>query len=189
MANALLAAYLLKRFLVDEFGPGATSLGTTGVERSWWLQHLRNNNRAAVWSTLAGLQYRQVVTWKHEVRTKIRGLLDHMGRTGRGNAKAQALLETLEALETPWLHMSRVSIFKISGKPDAVEAQDVNIGLDAWRKSLTAADAPPSDDDDTENAECHDHLPADVDGILGDAEDDDDDGSCDDSASEADDID
>ena len=34
--NALIASHEAKRYLVDVFGPRATSLGSTGVERGWW---------------------------------------------------------------------------------------------------------------------------------------------------------
>jgi len=39
--------------LLDIWGRGAMSLGTTAVERAWWPDHVRNMNRTARWATSA----------------------------------------------------------------------------------------------------------------------------------------
>lgn len=64
VVNALLASFEAKRYVTLTFGAGATSLGSTGVERGWWFAHTRNTNKTAVWATNASRQYRAVVVWK-----------------------------------------------------------------------------------------------------------------------------
>ena len=50
--------------VVEEYGPGATSLGGSGVERGWWHNEIQETSRTAVWCSNAGRQYRAVVSWK-----------------------------------------------------------------------------------------------------------------------------
>ena len=70
--NALQATKDIKGFISQVFGPGAISLGTVGTERAWWVAVLRNVSPTAVWGTCAYLQYRAVVTWKHQVLVGLR---------------------------------------------------------------------------------------------------------------------
>ena len=51
----------LKALVVDVWGPGALSLGTTAVERAWWPDHVRNMNRTArrVWKVVTVLQHEE----------------------------------------------------------------------------------------------------------------------------------
>ena len=88
VANGLVASFELKRFLVQQLGPGATSSGSTGLERGWWHRIMFNANPCATWATPAYRQYRAVVVWKSEVAAAIRKL-----RCGFGTAKYTQIMK------------------------------------------------------------------------------------------------
>ena len=81
-------------------GPGAMSLGTTAVERTWWPDHVRNTNKTARWATEAWRQYRAVVAWKHDVATVLRKT-DEPLRKGRSGSKfLHSVEKTLAMLQS-----------------------------------------------------------------------------------------
>ena len=136
VVNSLLAAYRLKRYLVAALGPGATSLGTTGVERSFWQHELRNKNRAGVWATNAMRQYRAVVAWKAEVQTAIRKQLHRVGRDTTTGLHAQQVLEAFVDWGTMLEGHRRVPLLLHACILDQPSEDMVNIGLDAFRHRL-----------------------------------------------------
>lgn len=100
-ASLLLACEDLKALLVSTWGPGAMSLGTTAVERTWWPDDVRNVNRTARWATDAWRQYRAVTAWKHDVSSILRKAEEPL-RKGRGGRKFQDAVEkTLALLQAP----------------------------------------------------------------------------------------
>ena len=136
IVNALVATYRLKKFLFNEFGPGCTSLGTTGVERAWWRHHIMNINKSSVWATNAMRQYRAVVAWKAEVRAAIRKLLQRMGTRKYGNREAQTLVEACDTLESRFVVRERQSLLLMETIPDEPPDNEINIGLDVFRRLL-----------------------------------------------------
>ena len=96
----------LKAFLMDIWGPHAMSLGTIAVERTWWLDHVRNMNRTARWATEAWRQHRAVVAWKHDVASVLRKAEEPLrkGRAGRNFIEAveQTLVTLQDDRRSPW---------------------------------------------------------------------------------------
>ena len=129
VSNALVAAFELKRFLVTELGPGATSLGTTGVERAWWQHHVQNTSRTAVWATNAARQYRAVVSWKAEVRAAVRRQAEMVGHGGGSGQQAQALAELCETLSDHFVGPPRPPLLLVSSTPEEPSDEDLNVGL------------------------------------------------------------
>ena len=82
------------------------SLGTIAVERTWWLDHVRNMNRTARWATEAWRQYRAVVAWKHDVASVLRKAEEPLrkGRAGRNFIEAveQTLVTLQDDRRSPW---------------------------------------------------------------------------------------
>ena len=140
VANALIASYSAKRLLVQCLGPGATSLGSTGVERGWWTHHVHNTNKTGVWATNAYRQFRAVVVWKRQVRASLRRRLEHVvGTRGSGSGKqAQALAEECDGLAEQLAGQSRSQLLLPPGEALPVEpsATELNFGLDAFRRQL-----------------------------------------------------
>ena len=93
VVNGLLAAYHAKAQILQVLGPGGITSGTTGVERNWWQQELHNDNMAAVWATLAYLQYRSTVLWVGQVRSKLRSLTGTLGNDLQASRIAEELVD------------------------------------------------------------------------------------------------
>ena len=140
VVNALVAAHDAKAMLLRFLGPGATSMGSTGVERGWWLHHVHNTNRTGVWSTNAGRQFRAVVVWKRQVRASLRRRIEFLAGTGDSghNQQAQALAEECEALIEFLAGGARPQVLLASGSPEEPQVGDLNIGFDAFRRQLVA---------------------------------------------------
>ena len=138
VVNALLAGYLVKRMLVLEMGPGAMSLGTTGVERGWWLHHLANINRAGIWATNAWKQYRVTATWKKEVRLGLRAILTMIDARHSGpNREAAQLADLIEELSDTLLAGPREPILLRNATPITIADDSINVGLDVFRKQMS----------------------------------------------------
>ena len=138
VVNALLAGYLVKRMLVLEMGPGAMSLGTTGVERGWWLHHLANINRAGIWATNAWKQYRVTATWKKEVRLGLRAILTMIDARHSGpNREAAQLADLIEELSDTLLAGPREPILLRKATPITIADDSINVGLDVFRKQMS----------------------------------------------------
>ena len=140
VANALLASSAAKALLEKTLGPGATSLGSTGVERGWWLHHVHNANKTGVWTTNAGRQFRAVVIWKRQVRASLRRRQAHVaGTRGSGSGQqAQALAEECDVLAEHLAGRARGQLLLAAGEsqPEDPGAANVNIGLDKFRLQL-----------------------------------------------------
>ena len=132
VANGLVASSELKRFLVQLLGPGATSLGSTGLERGWWHHHICNTNRCASWATPAYRQYRAVVVWKSEVSAAIRKLRFGFGTAKYTNHEAESLADICEVLRGHSHGVHRQPLLIPYGTPRLVETDDINIGLDTF---------------------------------------------------------
>ena len=134
VVNALLATHRCKRFLTEQLGADSTSLGTTGVERSWWRHHLENLNAAGVWLDNAGLQFRAVCAWKKEVRACLRGLVSSFSRRTGPSREMAELSELLESLNWVSGQGRRQSVLEIGDTPEAVPNDAINLGLDEFRR-------------------------------------------------------
>ena len=141
VANALLASYEAKALLVAILGKGATSLGSTGVERGWWLHHVHNTNKTGVWATNAFRQFRAVVVWKREVRASLRRRLECVAGTGDHghNQQAQALAEECDALAEVFAGGTRPQVLLANATPEEPASTELNVGLDEFRKQLVQA--------------------------------------------------
>ena len=131
--NGLLAAFELKRFLVLELGPGATSLGTTGVERSFWQHTIHNKNKTGVWACNASRQYKAVVGWKREVRVALRGLVDRVGHDTTSGREARAIMEACADFAAQLEGGVRKSLLLTSSRVDQPSDNMINVGLDEFR--------------------------------------------------------
>ena len=85
--------------LLDIWGRGAMSLGTTAVERAWWPDHVRNMNRTARWATSAWRQYRAVVAWKQDVIAILRKVEEPLRKGRSGSKFLHSLEQTLALLQ------------------------------------------------------------------------------------------
>ena len=137
MVHALVASYLLKKLVVEEYGPGATSLGGTGVERGWWHNEIQESARTAVWSTNAGRQYRAVVAWKRELRSALSYLVQYLGTKGSSAGRcAQSLLSICEDASLCLNGEMRPCLNAASEDFDEPSDERLNIGFDLFRRDL-----------------------------------------------------
>ena len=136
VANAVIASYKLKELLITQLGPGAASSGTGSCERSWWLKHIDNTNRAGVWARNSTRQYRAIVSWKKEVRSATRQLLPRAGRDGGQGRQANELAEFLEAFTDVFGGAVRRPLLFVNSVPEEPSNDHINIGLDAFRHSM-----------------------------------------------------
>lgn len=133
ITNGLIAAFSLKQTLVDEFGPGACSLGTVTVESDWFADALGNLNPCGVFSTNAARQYRAMTSWKERVRSKIANL-SPMQRSHLNLNDHAHMLETAAAYNgCP----GRLPLVCASGQPDTVPLNQLNGFFDDFRRSIT----------------------------------------------------
>jgi hypothetical protein len=139
VANALLASYEAKRFLVQELGPGATSLGTVGVERGHFVDKIQEKNPTSIWATNACKQYRAVVKWKKCVQATMRTLLVRFGKKEITSKRAQHVLEGCAGLLSALTCGSRTPLLTLVGEPEQPDDCMLNVGLDEFRLKLVDA--------------------------------------------------
>ena len=139
VVNALLASYETKRFLVQELGPGATSLGGVGVERGHFVDKIQDTAPTAIWATNACKQYRAIVKWKRSVRATMRSLLVRFGKERKTSKRAQHILESCEGLLVALQSGSRTPLLSLNAEPDQPDDSMINVGLDEFRIKLVDA--------------------------------------------------
>ena len=122
--------------VVEEYGPGATSLGGSGVERGWWHNEIQETSRTAVWCSNAGRQYRAVVSWKRELRSALANLVDTFGTSGSHAGAARSLLSICEDASLCLDGEVRQSLIAAQDEVDEPPDDMLNIGIDEFRKSL-----------------------------------------------------
>ena len=82
------------------------------------------------------MQFRTVVAWKQEVRACLRRYVSGIGHEGSHGAEARGLLEQCEVLQERLESGVRRAIISVSGTPVEPAKDDINSGLDAFRRQL-----------------------------------------------------
>ena len=128
----MLATRALKQVVVSVWGPRALSLGTVPVESMWWQHHLRNVNRASVWSSPAWRQYHAVTGWKKDVLAILRQCQDSTGGS-RHTAWLQAVHELWYTLAGEKRELFDLPPGDLS--PTCPGEDNVNVGFSDWLAS------------------------------------------------------